>query len=123
MLGGRSEAPRSDDPLVRILAVAEATLPPSDAKLFRQTLLRDEPRYAQAVKRLTQARQELLKQISADPYDPVTTLTALSAMQSAWTDFMDSIGRPLVDAIGEISQEGRRKVVTDQKEKGMLRVP
>lgn len=123
MLRATPEVSRSDDPLARLLAVAEATLPPSDAILFRETLLKEEPRYAQAVKGLTQARQEMLKQISANPYDPVATLTALSAMQSAWTEFMDAIGGPLVDAIGEVSPEGRRRVVADQKAKGILRVP
>lgn len=124
MLRVTSEVPIHDDPLARILAAAEATLSPSDAKLFRQTLLKEEPRYAQAVKKLTQARQEMLKQISADPYDPVATLTALSTMQSAWTEFMDAIGGPLVDAIGEVSVEGRRKAVANQKQaKGILAPP
>ena len=89
----------------------------------RETLLKEEPRYAQAVTKVIQARQEMLKQMSADPYDPVATLTALSAMQSAWTEFMDAIGGPLVDAIGQLSPEGRRGVVADQKAKGILRVP
>ena len=123
MLRAAPEAPRGDDPLARILAVAEATLPASDARLFRQTLLKEEPRYARAVRKVTEARQEMLKQMSADPYDPVATLAALSAMQSAWTEFMDAIGGPLVDAIGQISPEGRRTVVADQKAKGILRVP
>lgn len=65
----------------------------------------------------------MLKQISSDQYDPVATLTALSATQSAWTEFMDAIGGPLVDAIGQISPEGRRKVLGDQNAKGILRVP
>ena len=123
MLRARPEVTRGDDPLARILAVAEASLPASDARSFRQTLLKEEPRYAQAVMKVTEARQEMLKQVSADPYDPVATLTALSAMQGAWTEFMDAIGGPLVDAIGQISPEGRRTMVADQKAKGILRVP
>lgn len=123
MLRATPEVQRGDDPLARILAVAEATLPASDARLFRQTLLKEEPRYARAVRKVTEARQEMLKQMSADPYDPVATLAALSATQSAWTEFMDAIGGPLVDAIGQISPEGRRTVVADQKAKGILRVP
>ena len=123
MLRATPEVPRGDDPLARILAVAEATLPASDARSFRETLLKEEPRYARAVRKVTEARQEMLKQMSADPYDPVATLAALSAMQSAWTEFMDAIGGPLVDAIGQISPEGRRTVVADQKAKGILRGP
>ena len=123
MLRATPEVPRRDDPLARILAVAEATLPASDARSCRETLLKEEPRYARAVRKVTEARQEMLKQMSADPYDPVATLAALSAMQSAWTEFMDAIGGPLVDAIGQISPEGRRTVVADQKAKGILRVP
>ena len=123
MLRATPEVPRGDDPLARILAVAEATLPASDARSFRETLLKEEPRYARAVRKVTEARQEMLKQMSADPYDPVATLAALSAMQSAWTEFMDAIGGPLVDAIGQISPEGRRKVLGDQNAKGILRVP
>ena len=123
MLRATPEVPRGDDPLARILAVAEATLPASDARSFRETLLKEEPRYARAVRKVTEARQEMLKQMSADPYDPVATLAALSAMQSAWTEFMDAIGGPLVDAIGQISPEGRRTVVADQKANGILRVP
>lgn len=123
MLRVTPEVQRGDDPLARILAVAEATLPASGARLFRQSLLKEEPRYARAVRKVTEARQEMLKQMSADPYDPVATLAALSATQSAWTEFMDAIGGPLVDAIGQISPEGRRTVVADQKAKGILRVP
>ena len=123
MLRATPEVPRGDDPLARNLAVAEATLPASDARSFRETLLKEEPRYARAVRKVTEARQEMLKQMSADPYDPVATLAALSATQSAWTEFMDAIGGPLVDAIGQISPEGRRTVVADQKAKGILRVP
>ncbi|GEM_PF-1825617 len=123
MLRATPEVPKGVDPLARILAVAEATLSASDFKSFRQTLLQEEPRYARAVKNVTQARQEMLKQISSDQYDPVATLTALSATQSAWTEFMDAIGGPLVDAIGQISPEGRRKVLGDQNAKGILRVP
>lgn len=123
MLRARPEVPRGDDPLARILAVVEATLPASDARLFRQTLLKGEPRYARAVKKVTEARQEMLKQVSAEPYDPVATLTALSEMEGAWTEFMDAIGGSLVDAIGQISPEGRRAVVADQKAKGILRIP
>lgn len=124
MLRPTPEAPGNGDPLLRILAVAEATFSPADAKSFRQTLLKDEPKYAQTVKRLTRARQEMLKQISADPYDPVATLAAVSSMKSAWTEFMDAIDGPLVDAIGEVSLEGRRKAVADQKQaNGNLSVP
>ena len=123
MLRATPEVPKGVDPLARILAVAEATLPASDARSFRETLLKEEPRYARAVRKVTEARQEMLKQMSADPYDPVATRAALSAMQSAWTEFMDAIGGPLVDAIGQISPEGRRTVVADQKAKGILRVP
>lgn len=123
MLRATPEVPKGVDPLARILAVAEATLPASDARSFRETLLKEEPRYARAVRKVTEARQEMLKQMSADPYDPVATLAALSATQSAWTEFMDAIGGPLVDAIGQISPEGRRKVLGDQNAKGILRVP
>ncbi|WP_107328178.1 periplasmic heavy metal sensor [Rhizobium pusense] len=65
----------------------------------------------------------MLKQVSADPFDPAATLTALNATQTAWTEFMDAIGRPLVDAVGVVSPEGRRRVVADQKAKGIMRVP
>ncbi|MFN3320068.1 MAG: periplasmic heavy metal sensor [Allorhizobium sp.] len=123
MLRPVPDIPRSADPLARLLAVAQATLPPSDAKLFREALLKEEPRYAQAVKRFTQAREEALNQISANPYDPVSTLMALSAMQSAWAEFMDTISGPVVDAIGEVSTEGRRRAVADQKARGIQRMP
>lgn len=123
MLRSQPPVPSGDDPLARILAVAEANLPPSDAKIFRETLLKEKPRYAQTVEKLIQARQEMLKQVSADPFDPAATLTALNATQTAWTEFMDAIGRPLVDAVGVVSPEGRRRVVADQKPKGIMRVP
>lgn len=123
MMRSTPSVPRGDDPLVRILAVAEANLPPSDAKLFREALLKEEPRYAQTVKKLVQARQEMLKQVSAEPYDPVATLAALNATQTAWTEFMEAIGPPMVDAVGVVSPEGRRRVVADQKAKGIMRVP
>lgn len=107
----RRIATNAETPLVRALARAEATLPPRDATAFAAAMRRDAPRFAAAQKQLTQARQELQRQIAAEQFNQADVRQALEAWQSAWNHFFDDFSTPLIDALSQVSPEGRRKLV------------
>ncbi len=105
---------RAAAPLPRMLANADARLSSRDAAAFRQVLQRNESRYAQAERDLREARRTLRRQIAAEPYDPVAVRRDLAAWQSAWNRVMEGFSEPLVEALGQVSAEGRRKLVADR---------
>jgi uncharacterized membrane protein len=101
----------SETPLVRALARAEATLPPRDAAAFGAVMRRDLPRFAAAEKQLTDARQELRRQITAEQFNEAGVRQALDGWQAAWNRFFNDFSNPLVDALAQVSPEGRHKLV------------
>jgi uncharacterized membrane protein len=102
-------------PLARALASAEASLPPPDAAAFGATLRRDAPAYMDSARQLGAARVRLGREILAEPFDPVRVQQALAAWQAAWNRFVDDFSKPLVEALGQVSPEGRRKLLTERR--------
>jgi uncharacterized membrane protein len=107
----RSGGAISGMPLVRALRNTEAILPRSDAAAFGGVMRRDLPQYIAAARRLRQARLELRRQITAEHFDQDQARKALAAWQTAWNQFMGDVSGPLVDALAQISPDGRRKLV------------
>ena len=100
-------------PLARALLRAEAVLPKKDAEVFGAAIHRDEPLFKQSWEQLREARQELDRQIAAEPFDPTATRQSLRAAQAAWDRFVDEFSNTLVDSLAHISPEGRRKLVSE----------
>jgi len=92
------------------LAKAEVGLSPSDSARFDAVMRRDAPRYESAAAQLSNARRALRAQIRAEHFDPQATRAALARWQAAWGRFMDTVSDPLVDGIGQVSPEGRRRL-------------
>lgn len=107
----------SDRPLARALADVEATLSARDGAAFKTAILADQPRFAEAAKKSAEARVELVKQITADPFDPQAAQRALDNWRASWNVFMTDFDGPLVHALAQVSPEGRQKLIRQRSER------
>jgi uncharacterized membrane protein len=102
-------------PLARALKAAEATLSPADAAAFAAVMRRESPNIADSVRQVAEARRAVGRQILATPFDAKATREAMVAWQASWNHFFEQISNPLVDALGQISPEGRQKLVDERR--------
>jgi Heavy-metal resistance len=86
--------------LDRALANAEATLSPKDAAAFAMVLHGDAPRYVAAA-----------QQITAGVFTPAAVRQALAVWRAAWDRFLDEFSGPLIDAMAQLSPQGRRQLI------------
>jgi len=119
VLQGRLHSQLDRSPLARALAHMEASLAPKDAAAFRAVLSKDAPAYVGAAQRLEAARIGLEAQVLAQPLDKTHLRAAFATWHSAWDAFFDAFSGPLTDALGQISPEGRRKLVAERKSERM----
>jgi hypothetical protein len=97
--------------LARALANASASLSEPDAAKFNAVMQHNAPMYADALKRLADARLELRRQISAEPFDSNASRQAFAQWQLSLGNFNHDIGDTLVDALAVISPEGRSRIL------------
>lgn len=109
----RAEIPGAGVALARALARADAILPADDAVAFGSVIRRDLPHFTGSVIEMRRARHELDRQIVAEPFNPAAARQALSATQTAWNHFLDDFGGTLIDALSQVSPDGRRKLVSE----------
>ena len=102
--------------VARAIANAEASLSKTDAAQFEAVMRRDEPRYSQAAQQLGEARAEFERRVTAEPFDKESTHQAFRYWQESWNNLMDSLRNPLVDALAEVSPEGRQKLVEERRQ-------
>lgn len=107
-LGGRP-------PFAAALARAEAGLSPDDAKAFDAAIRRGGPQYIAAARQLRHARLAVRDQVMAENFDPKKTQEALASWQTAWTGFLGAFDGSLVEALAQVSPEGRRKLVAQRR--------
>ncbi len=115
MLHFRFRQAHFDSPLARALAHAEAVLPAADAAKFGGIIRRDAPHYMDAARQLGEARKELDRQILAEPFDKDGMRRALNVWSTAWDRFLSDFSDPLIEALGEVSPEGRRKLIAERR--------
>ena len=84
---------------------------PDEAKAFKDVIARDAPRFAKTKHQLGAARAELVRQVVADPYDKNAAGQAIAAWKAAWDSFAADFSDTLVDALAQVSPEGRRKLI------------
>ena len=117
VIGGhvwRSHGDRGDStstPFTRVLATAEANLSARDAAAFRAVMQRDAPDFVSATQDLTAARRNLERQIAAEPFDREAVKQALVAWRASWIRFTDKFGGTLVEAVAQVSPEGRSRLL------------
>jgi uncharacterized membrane protein len=102
-------------PLTRFLANVEASLPARDAAAFGEVIKRNAPHYGEDGLKLLEARKALAGEITAEPYDQARVRQALANWRAAWNQFMDDFGDTLVEALGQVSPEGRRKLIAERR--------
>lgn len=110
----RHAEPAVGGPFARALANAAARLPPQDAATFTAVMKRDAPHYAEAAQQLAAARQALVREIIAEPFDPAGLQQALAAWRTAQNRFLDDFSGSFLDAVGQLSPEGRRKLIPER---------
>ncbi|KHK00899.1 periplasmic heavy metal sensor [Desulfovibrio sp. TomC] len=111
LLYGRAERLDGTGMLSRLQARAEAVLPSAEAQAFKAVITRDLPRFSPTWQQVGATRAELARQVAADPYDKIATGRALGAWITAWDGFAAEFGNTLVDALAQVSPEGRRKLI------------
>ncbi len=110
--------------LFRSLARAESSLSPQDAAAFDAVIRRGVPRYAQAGLQLQAAREDLESKITAVQFDPQAVHQAFVAWQASWNRFVSVFEDTLVDALAQLSPEGRQRLVRERREvQAGLRAP
>ncbi|NDU85232.1 MAG: periplasmic heavy metal sensor [Ferrovum sp.] len=101
--------------LPRELARAEARLPPKDAAAFSAVMRRDAPRFMESRKRLSEARQEFERQITAEQFNSDAARRALTAWRMALNSFFDDFDNSLIESLSQLSPEGRRKLIDERR--------
>jgi hypothetical protein len=57
-----------------------------------------------------------------EPYNADTVRQAFANWQTSWNKFLDAAAGTLVEALGQVSPEGRQRLVAERK-KARVRVP
>jgi Spy/CpxP family protein refolding chaperone len=107
--------------LAHALANAEASLPPSDAAKFHDVMTRGAPLYAQSAKQLAEARSALRRQIVTEPFDRQAVHSAFVAWQQSWNRLLDNADDTLIEALAQVSPEGRRKLLAQRQAQAELK--
>lgn len=106
-------------PFAAALARAEAGLSPEDAKAFDVAIRQGMPQYMAAAQRLRHARLAVRDQVVAGHFDPEKTRAALNDWQSAWNGFLGAFDDSLIEALAQVSPEGRLKLVAQRRGEGL----
>ncbi|CAH2601975.1 protein of unknown function [Rhodovastum atsumiense] len=104
-------ASRPHPSLTGALAKVEALFSAQDAAAFRAVIRRDAPEFAGAARQMLEARQNLEHLVIADRYDPAAVREGVVIWRRAWNHFFDRFGDTLVDAMAQVSPEGRRRLI------------
>lgn len=120
LIGGQVWHNRRSDagfgtPLAGALARAEAILPSQDAAAFGAVIKRDAPHYAEDWRQLRAARRELRRKITAEDFNQEQVRQALATWQTAWGRFFGDFSGTLIEALAQVSPEGRRKLVAERR--------
>jgi uncharacterized membrane protein len=102
-------------PLAAALVRAESGLSPKDAAAFDAVIRRDAPHYMEAARHLRTTRIAVRDQVTAEKFDPEKTREALARWQAAWNSFLGDFDDTLVNALAQVSPEGRRKLAFQRR--------
>lgn len=109
------EPPRQQSTFGSVLTQARAVLSPNDLKAFLAAIHRDAPDFDEADGKLAEARRTVLLQIASPRFDQSATRSALINLRARWTTFSDEFREPLIQALAEVSPDGRRRLVSPSR--------
>jgi len=110
-----SEVESANSVVATGIAMAEASLSKTDAAAFDAAMRHGAPHYEPAAKELEQTRQALDQQITSQSFDPKAVRNAFAVWQGAWNRFIDAFTDTAVDALSQISPEGREKLLIQRR--------
>lgn len=97
----------------RLIAHMERLLPPGDREVFHARMEAGREARDAARWRLREAFAEVRAGIGREPFDPAVLQAALAAARTEGAAFSQSFDTNLVQALGAISPEGRRRIAED----------
>ena len=97
----------------RLVAHMERLLPPGDREVFHARMEMGWETRDAARRRLRKAFAEVRASIGREPFDPAALQAALAATRTEGAGFGQSFDTNLVQAMGAISPEGRRRIAED----------
>jgi uncharacterized membrane protein len=100
-------------PFARVMERIEASLPPQDAAAVKAVIERAGPKYQDASQQAVAARLEVVRQITAEPFDQDALRQALAKWRVARDHFLDDFGDAFVEALAQVSPEGRRMLALE----------
>lgn len=109
------DTPRSKTFIGAVLAHAEAALPPEDAAAFGRVMHRNAGLFVGSAANLSTARADIERQIAEEHLDKDATLAALMRWRVQWNNFFEDFTPTLVEALAEVSPEGRRKLLAQHR--------
>jgi hypothetical protein len=71
--------------------------------------------HAGALRQFDLARRQLAKEITAPQYDAAKVRQALATWQTGWSSFFTDFALTLVEALGQVSLDGRRKLIAERR--------
>jgi hypothetical protein len=85
-------------------------IPADDAVRFRTTMEDHLGDIDAARVRMLAARSAMSRAIGRSPYDPVAVQASMQDWQSTWNDWSEALGRAMLAALPNLSEEGRQKL-------------
>jgi uncharacterized membrane protein len=104
--------------IARALSNAQHSLSASDAAAFRAVMLREAPQFAASARALGASREVLAARITAPVFDRAAVAAAFGQWRGDWMRFTGDFSGPLLDALGTLSPEGRRKLLEERRRAG-----
>ncbi len=85
-------------------------LPAGDAERFRSTMQNHLGEIDAARVRMLAARGAMSRAIGRSPYDPAAVQASMQAWQATWNGWSEELGRGMLAALPNLSEEGRQKL-------------
>ena len=85
-------------------------LPADDATRFRTTMEEHLGEIDAARVRMLAARGAMSRAIGRSPYDPAAVQASMQAWQSTWNSWSEQLGRAMLAALPDLSEDGRQKL-------------
>lgn len=96
--------------LYGVLVKLSGSLSSQDHETFWTVIDRDRSHSEAALQKVRAARMALNRTIAVEPFNPATTRAALAAWNDDWADYVKIFGDSFVDALEQISPEGRARI-------------
>jgi len=110
-------ARQTEGPMGRAVSIVESQLDSADAAAFEAVVQRDKSRNAEAERAIVASRDALETDLASEPFNPARAKVAVADTREALDRFIDSFSATVIDALGQLSPAGRKKLVALRRER------